>query len=248
MELKLVEGFKLIDGMEDFSITMSTGQTVVVENRHATKLSEISSKKYLRIFIQSLLDDCNSKTKSDFMSTLLRKKDYWKIIQYEKISQLNSLIDSVLESERLELESERKRYLSFFYSIQRIIDYAENEFDQSYLKEINNNQVPGIVKSDGKKFSLKEIAYLYFYNGEPITKDNCDTEAKKYSWYSGHKLIQHYNNAQKRLDTKGLSVQKLKNRIELLNSIIDYVKLEKQKIPKDDLRKLVTDLEDISDY
>lgn len=248
MELKLVKGFKLIDGIEDFSITMSTGQSVVVDNTHTIKLSEISSKRYLRLFIQGLIDDCISKTKSDFMSALLRKKDYYKIRQFEKISQLNSLIDSVLESERLELESEKKRYLSFYYSIHRIIEYAEIEFDQSYLKEINNNQIPIIAKSDGKKFSLLQIAYLYFYNDDQITKENMNEVAKKYGWSSGHKLIQNHSDAIKRLDTKDLSYQQLKNRIVIIKSIIDCVKPEKKMMITDDLRKLNSDLEDKRDY
>ena len=170
MELKLVEGFKLIDGIEDFSIEFITNQNVFDTslNRNVPIVSQMSAKRYLRIFIQGLIDDCTSKTKSDFMSNLLRKKDYWRKIQYEKISQLNSLIDSALESERLELELERNKYLSFFYFIHRIIEYAEIEFDQLYLKEINNNQIPEIVKSDGQvlkksESKLSEKFYSFYH-------------------------------------------------------------------------------------
>lgn len=109
---------------------------------------------------------------------------------------------------------------------------------------------PEIVKSNGTKFSLKEIAYLHFYNGEQITKENNNEVAKKYGWGSGHKLIQHYSDAIKikRLDTNDLSYQQLKNKIDLIKSIIDYVKPEKQKMINDELRKLETDLEDKRDY
>ncbi len=121
-------------------------------------------------------------------------------------------------------------------SIKDQFDKLPNEFRYKNKAEI--------LKKDGKIFSLKQIAFLHIYNGDPITKDNCDTQAKKYGWSSGHKLMQNYSDAIKRLDTKGLSDIQLKNRIDLINSIIDYVRPEKQQRPKDDLIKLDTDLEE----
>ena len=107
---------------------------------------------------------------------------------------------------------------------------------------------PEIVKSDGTKFAMKEIAYLHFYNGEQITKENNNEVAKKYGWGSGHKLIQNYSDARKRLNTKELSYQELKNRIDLISSIIHYLPDNKKPKLQDDLRKLNLDLENKRDY
>lgn len=106
---------------------------------------------------------------------------------------------------------------------------------------------PEIVKSDGTIFKLKEIAFLYFYNGDQITKENNNEVAKKYGWASGHRLIQNYSDAIKRLDIKGLSIQKLKNRINLISSIIHYLPDNKKPKPQDDLKKLNLDLLDLED-
>lgn len=105
-----------------------------------------------------------------------------------------------------------------------------------------------IVKSDGTKFKLKEIAYLHFYNNEPISKDNKNEVAKKYGWASGHSLIQDYNDTIKRLDTKDISKTVLKNRIEIIKEIIPYLKTEKQGRPKDELTILEKNLEDKRDW
>ena len=107
---------------------------------------------------------------------------------------------------------------------------------------------PEIVKSDGTKFAMKEIAFLYFYNGDLITKENNNEVALKYGWSSGHKLIQNYSDARKRLITEDLSYQELKNRIDLISSIIHYLPDNKKPKPQDDLRKLNLDLEDKRDY
>lgn len=109
-------------------------------------------------------------------------------------------------------------------------------------------QTPEIVKSDGTKFAMKEIAYLHFYNNEPISKDNKNEVALKYGWASGHSLIQDYNDTIKRLDTKDISRTVLKNRIEIIKEIIPYLKTEKQGRPKDELTILEKNLEDIRDW
>jgi hypothetical protein len=119
---------------------------------------------------------------------------------------------------------------------------------EAYFNQVTQSDekphIPEIVKSDGTKFSLKEIAYLYYYNGDQITKENCDTEVKKYGWSSGHKLRLEYNTVKrKRLITDRLNDKKLENKIEDIKSIIDYLKLEKRMKPKDELNKLETDLE-----
>ena len=123
---------------------------------------------------------------------------------------------------------------------------------EAYFNQVTQSDekphAPEIVKSDGTIFKLKEIAFLYFYNGDQITKENNNEVALKYGWSSGHKLIQNYSDARKRLNTKDLSYQELKNRIDLISSIIHYLPDNKKPKPQDDLRKLNLDLEDKRDY
>ncbi len=248
MELKLVDGFVLIDGMEDFVINIRTNQIAFDENSNTNLIlvDHMSTKKYLRIFIQNIIDESISKTKSDFISTIFQRKQFWRKIQYETITKLNFKIDSGLVSERQELETDLKRYLNLFHSIQRILEIAEIEYDKEFLKE--NIELPEIIKADGTKFTLNEIALIHIYKREPINKDNCHEIAKSYGW-KGQKLLLNYNELLKnRLETSTLTHRTLSNRIDLINSIIDYLPEDKKTKPKDEIRKLETDLEEKRDY
>jgi hypothetical protein len=148
-------------------------------------------------------------------------------------------------------ETNFKNYSFMFLTPISVLNLFVHEFEPIFIKRDPENEkphTPEIVKSDGTKFTMKEIAYLYHYNGDQITNNNKNEVVKKYGWSSGHSLIQDYNNARKRLNTKDLSYQELKNRIDIVSLIIDYVKPEKQKMINDELRKLETDLEDKRDY
>jgi hypothetical protein len=170
--------------------------------------------------------------------------------------ELNYIYESF---ERWEYQNELNDLKEKAKSTKELIDkiFEENEKRKlEKLKEENsvkNDEEPNseiiILKADGTKFSLSQIALIYLYKGEPITNYNNNTIVKKYGWISGHKLNQHYSIFLKnRLITKNLSYRELENRIKLIQSIIEYLPNDKQSKANDEIKKLEVDLDSKEDY
>jgi hypothetical protein len=138
----------------------------------------------------------------------------------------------------------------------RVYLFAEISFMLEFWKDQYNNLQPQkidkdglILNKDGKKFSIKQIALIHYYNGIAINEDNCDKVINEYGHNSGQKLKLVYNEFNKNLTrTKELTHTELQNRIKDIVSILEYITNDKQSKANDQLNKLKIDLEDKRDY
>ena len=89
------------------------------------------------------------------------------------------------------------------------------------------------------KLKIKQIALKYFYEGLQITRENGNEIAKKYGHTSGEKLFQQFTFYSSTTNRKAkpdlCTAKKLKNKIELIESVIELLPLEKQARAKDEV-------------
>lgn len=203
MELKLTEGLSLIEKMEDFSINIDTNQKLFNDGSqtYLVLLDQMSVKKYLKLFVQVLIDNARSKTKSDFINSLLRKQHFWQKAQFETISKLNHRIEKAIVPEKKEIQLELVRYLEFFYTIQRIIEFANIEIDLGWSKETNGIVItkfsdilePEYKNCENDLFSILGKVFPEYYNPEGLAMNTRhNIKAIVNSWYKvlkNHSLI-----------------------------------------------------------
>ena len=73
--------------------------------------------------------------------------------------------------------------------------------------------------------TLGQVALIRFYNNEPVTRQNHNAIARQYGHNSGEKLFQKYTYYSSSSNRKGAedSLTKLKNKVELFESVLDYI-------------------------
>jgi len=85
------------------------------------------------------------------------------------------------------------------------------------------------VRKDIKKaeLTINQIALIYCYEGKQITRDNSNEIAKQYNHNSGEKLFHRYTYFSSTANRKGRPTpcthKKLKNKIELFESIVNHL-------------------------
>jgi hypothetical protein len=91
---------------------------------------------------------------------------------------------------------------------------------------------------------LRQIALMYFYEGKQITRENGDSIAKQYGHNSGEKLFQHftyYSATPNRIGKPSPFTQtKLKNKIDLFQSVVNLLPESKKQRAIDELIVLNT--------
>jgi len=149
-------------------------------------------------------------------------------------------------------------YISFFiktskeitYSIQRIISENNQILDEKYdvLDSLPFLKLKEETQTISKeKLKIDQIALKYFYEGIQITRANGNEIAKINGHNSGEKLFQRYTYYSTTTNRKGkptpCTAKKLKNKIELIESVIELLPTDKQGKAKDDFLILKTILD-----
>lgn len=101
-------------------------------------------------------------------------------------------------------------------------------------------------KDDSKKgrINVKVIALIYFYNGRPINRINCDAIAAKFNYInktSGEGLFQDYekfSNNSNRIKLAGESRVKCNNRLKLIENTIIHLEGKAKENAKKDFQTL----------
>lgn len=120
---------------------------------------------------------------------------------------------------------------------------------ETKLLELKVNKIKALLKSDStyskddvKKLSINQIALKYVYENNAVTRENCNNIIKKYGHNSGEKLFQRYTYYSSVANRKGLpnplTSKKLKNKIELLKSVIQLIDKNAQNRVKDEIKIL----------
>jgi hypothetical protein len=101
---------------------------------------------------------------------------------------------------------------------------------------------PIIEEQPGIKpeLSLREIALIYVYENNPITRDNCHEIAVKNKYTSGEKLYQHYSYYSSRANrtAKASSLKTFDNKIKLFTGILDSLSSEAKLRASDEINTL----------
>jgi hypothetical protein len=111
---------------------------------------------------------------------------------------------------------------------------------------VKENELTPILKEPKatQGLSLRQIALMYFYEGKQITRENGDSIAKQYGHNSGEKLFQHftyYSATPNRIGKPSPFTQtKLKNKIDLFQSVVNLLPESKKQRAIDELIVLNT--------
>lgn len=152
----------------------------------------------------------------------------------------DGLLDEIKNSSALVETISNLNYLLFFRAHEFFM-FSEKEVNKeiSIKKVFFDNGLK--LEGKGKKLTLKQIALIHAYSGETITDHNKNDIAVKNGWTSGHKLKQLFDqHYYRRVDRIGLenTLKKTKNKIELIESIIDLLPKDKQQQALDEVRSL----------
>lgn len=120
---------------------------------------------------------------------------------------------------------------------------AENHLDDfiNQCNRILKYRLVGQTKApqQSNKLKIDQIALKYAYEELQITRENGNRIAKEYGHNSGEKLFQrfsHYSSAANRKGKPTLCTPKrLSNKIKLIESIIDFLPIDKQERAKDEV-------------
>lgn len=89
------------------------------------------------------------------------------------------------------------------------------------------------------KLSMNQIALKYFYEGLQITRENGNEIAEQYGHTSGEKLFQRFtfysSTANRKAKPDLCTPIKLKNKIKLIETVIELLPIEKQARAKDEV-------------
>jgi len=198
------------------------------------KNEKVAKEDLLRYYLthlrqlQHFFNDCeginNKKNKLEFDLY----KEVALVVYVEMFNDLQlACITNQLEFYKL-CNEVRINYISFDCSITGV--HLENIGIKEITKTLDELSQP-------RKLSLAQIALIYAYNNESITNDNKNVIAEKYGHKSGHKLYQHFNYYHYPTNRKGDegSIQKNKNKIKLIESVIELILIDQKQRALDEV-------------
>jgi hypothetical protein len=102
-------------------------------------------------------------------------------------------------------------------------------------------------QTETEKLKIEQIALKYAYEGIQITRENGNEIAKKYGHNSGEKLFQRFtyflSSANRKAKPTPCTPRKLRNKIELFESVLNHLSENNKKRAIDELNILKTIME-----
>lgn len=116
-----------------------------------------------------------------------------------------------------------------------------NDFARNYYPTVKE-ATPETKKATEQKheLSMKQIALIYYYNREQVTRENCKDKAEKQGHISGNKLYNfycYYSSRSNRTNPEETAI-KTRNKINLIESIIQHLSTEHKQEAIDELSTL----------
>lgn len=156
----------------------------------------------------------------------------------------------------LTFSQKRAKQYGYASGIISKIEDLQNEYPallQDFFKASNYDGIPKskeTIQSNGipnKKLKIKQIALIHVYNGKSITRENSNQVIQKYGHNSGESLFQKFTFYSSTTNRKGkpnpYTLKKLKNKIELLESVLSFIQKDKQQRALDEISILKNILE-----
>ena len=111
-------------------------------------------------------------------------------------------------------------------------------------RQLNECLPPQQTEKPKPELTINQIALIYAYSEIQITRKNGNEIAKEYGHNSGEKLFQRFTFYSSPANRKGrpqpCTPKKLKNKIELLESVLEHLPKDKQNRIKDEVSILKT--------
>lgn len=172
------------------------------------------------------------------------KKDVYSCDEFHK----GKIVDFVVEP-----GTDLNFYKQYYKKIIAVINNLDVDGTIENLKlipplhpTIPNSEKDGVrhIKKESNKLTVKQIALIHVFKGKQITRTNADVIIAEYGYKSGEGLFQDFNLFSSQTNRKGrpnpFSNKKLENKIQLFESIIEYLPYEAQERVKDEIRILRT--------
>lgn len=155
---------------------------------------------------------------------------------------LKELFDYFKETEQNEFEGFETKAIKINY-ITEAVELLKQGLKVSLPINLLNNPEeqpqstvePSKTQNDTKhqpELSINQIALKYFYEGLQITRENGKGIAEQYGHTSGEKLFQRFtfysSTANRKAKPDNYSPRKLKNKIKLIESVIELLPFDKQ--------------------
>ena len=138
-------------------------------------------------------------------------------------------------------------YLNYWQA-QKVIKIIEQHINKTTLLQYeiapeHSNIEPIVTPQQSKKakakLTIKQIALKFAYEDQQITRKNSEDIVKQYGHNSGDKLYNEFTYFSSRANRKGkpniCTPKKLKNKIELIESVIELLPTNKQGLAKDEV-------------
>jgi len=176
---------------------------------------------------------------------LLESEGSKKLLGYF-LPKLKELLEISQEQVALKKLNHAKRlpiYKSYFDIVQPLYDLVDN-IEALDEPESSNSASNSSGEEKSEKLSHKQVAMIHVYNGPAITRENSAMIAKRYGWMSktsGESIYQSYTRfypTSNRIFKDDSSVTKTKNRIQLLESISNYIESDSKLEYEDHLKTL----------
>jgi len=117
-------------------------------------------------------------------------------------------------------------------------------FDKCEYGLCKHNTPPKQAEKKSKGLKIDQIAIIYVYEGNQITRENGNEIAKQYNHNSGEKLFQRFTYFSSIANRKGkptpCTPTKLKNKIELFESIVPHLTDTAKQRANDEIQILKT--------
>jgi len=190
--------------------------------------------------LKQVVSNKYNKQKSEFYNLLTYGTDEGKEYAKSELAQFNP------DNYPYNLVEISPKYAGYFLtnSDLRII---KNGIDEAQKKAENKTLLPHQTETNPEKLKVPQIALIHFYEGNQITRDNAGEIAAKYGYTaknSGEGLFQDYTNYCSTANRKGkptlCTPKKLKNKIELFESVVNHLSENAKQRAIDEINILKT--------
>lgn len=164
---------------------------------------------------------------------------HWETDPFIKVSWCFDQLKNLAEEIRKLAEDEGLQFKRFS-DLNRQRDYAIG-FTYNRNGKEEGFSIPGSPNNQEEqtKLSLSQIALKFVYESNVITRENGGKIAKRYGHSSGDKLYLHFNyyhvTANRKGKPDGCTKLKLKNKIKLLDSVIELLPKDKREKALDEV-------------
>lgn len=200
------------------------------------QLKEFETEQEAIMYLNYCMNEFEKKPIHDWMRTIELHSEIGKIYGYDDLSlELGTFGFNNTDPDKEVSFNETTYGMKLEMSLNDFIRQCER-----LLKYYKHKQ----TKTKAEGLTTTQIALIHVYNGNQITRLNGNRIAKQHNHTSGEKLFQHYSFYSSATNRKGkptpCTPKKLKNKIELFESILQHLTDSAKLRANDEIKILKT--------